>query len=63
MCMCLCASLCRCGQAYKYEAISEAEIAKSLSGTNVNLKVLPDVSWKPKLAQLVSYNLKPMKVQ
>lgn len=49
-------------QAYKYEEIPEEELRKSLTATNVNLKVIPDVDWKPKLAQLVAYNLQPMKV-
>jgi hypothetical protein len=51
-----------CPQAYKYEEIPEAEVFKSLSNPSVNLKVIPDVDYKPKLAQLVTYNLKPMKV-
>lgn len=53
---------CCYAQAYKYEEISESEIMKSLSATNVNLKVLPGVNWQPEIAQLVAYNLQPMKV-
>jgi acetoacetate decarboxylase len=58
---------------YKNEVIPEQEALNSLSKTQVNLKVIPDVNWKPKvrkifyqfylalifaqIARLVSYNL------
>lgn len=38
------------------------EVEKGLCKLNVNLKVLPDVDGTPKIAQLVGYNLQPLRV-
>jgi acetoacetate decarboxylase len=45
-----------------YKTVSLAdrldEVATGIAKLNVNLKLLPDVDGKPKVAQLVGYNLK-----
>jgi len=38
------------------------EVARGIGGLNVNLKLLPDVDGKPKVAQLVGYNLQDVHV-
>jgi acetoacetate decarboxylase len=43
--------------AYKYKAIPRQEAIKSLSKPAVNLKLIPDVDFKLKIAQLVKYQL------
>jgi acetoacetate decarboxylase len=49
-----------------YKPISLAdrldEVAKGIAKLNVNLKLLPDVDGKPKVAQLVGYNLEDIVV-
>jgi acetoacetate decarboxylase len=49
-----------------YKTVSLAdrldEVAKGIAKLNVNLKLLPDVDGKPKVAQLVGYNLKDIVV-
>ena len=39
------------------------EVAAGLARLNVNLKLIPDVDGKPKIAQLVGYNLADIRVQ
>lgn len=39
------------------------EVAKGLGQLNVNLKLLPDVTGEPKVAQLVGYNLQDIQVR
>jgi acetoacetate decarboxylase len=46
---------------YKYKEIPEKEAIKALGKTQVNLKLIPDVDWSPKVARLVSYNLTNIK--
>eukprot|EP01100_Stratorugosa_tubuloviscum_P007259 TRINITY_DN303_c0_g5_i1.p1 TRINITY_DN303_c0_g5~~TRINITY_DN303_c0_g5_i1.p1 ORF type:complete len:531 (-),score=225.77 TRINITY_DN303_c0_g5_i1:92-1684(-) len=48
--------------AYKYKVINEELALKSLSKTQVNLKLIPDVDWTPKIAQLIAYNLTNIKL-
>lgn len=48
--------------AYKHVALEPSEVAKSLGKLNVNLKLLPDVDGRPKIAQLVGYNLESIHV-
>jgi acetoacetate decarboxylase len=48
---------------YKYQVIPELEALKSLKKTSVNLKIIPDVDYKPKIAQLVAYNLADIKLK
>lgn len=45
--------------AFKHVSLTDRldEVRKGLSKLNVNLKLLPDVDGKPKVAQLVGYNL------
>lgn len=43
--------------AYKYKKISEQDAIRSLTKTSVNLKMIPDVNFQCKVAQLVKYNL------
>lgn len=43
--------------AYKYKPIPREQAIKSLSKPAVNLKIIPDVDFKPKIAQLVKYQL------
>jgi acetoacetate decarboxylase len=44
---------------YKQKSLADKhdEVLKGLSRLNVNLKLIPDVDGKPKIAQLVGYNL------
>ncbi len=42
---------------YKYETIDPKIIESSLSGMNVNLKLIPDVDGSPKVVELTAYNL------
>uniref|UniRef100_A0A6B2L431 Acetoacetate decarboxylase n=1 Tax=Arcella intermedia TaxID=1963864 RepID=A0A6B2L431_9EUKA len=42
---------------YKHHEIPEADAIRSLTSTSVNLKIIPDVDLKPKICQLVGYNL------
>lgn len=42
---------------YKYEEIPKEEAIKSLSKTQVNLKIIPKYNWEHEIVQLISYNL------
>ncbi len=42
---------------FKYMETDKAMMAKSLTKTQVNLKLIPDVDGTPKIAQLAAYNL------
>jgi acetoacetate decarboxylase len=44
---------------YKYVSLEKSldEVKKGIGKLNVNLKLIPDVDGKPKIAQLVGYNL------
>lgn len=42
---------------YKQKALDAADVVTSLKKLNVNLKLIPDVDGKPKIAQLVGYSL------
>ena len=44
--------------AYKHTEMDPEPVLASLGKTNVNLKVIPDVDFKPKISQIVSYNCK-----
>lgn len=46
---------------YKHQTIPEVDALKALSKTCVNLKIIPDVDYAPKIAQLVAYNLTNIK--
>src|SRR3989338_8397881 len=48
--------------AYKHTELDHDTVLKSMGKTNVNLKVIPDVDFKPKIAQIVSYNLQVKKL-
>ena len=50
--------------AYKQVSLATKldEVAKGIAKLNVNLKLLPDVDGKPKVAQLVGYNLEDIHV-
>ena len=50
--------------AYKQVSLATKldEVAKGIGKLNVNLKLLPDVDGKPKVAQLVGYNLEDILV-
>jgi acetoacetate decarboxylase len=50
--------------AYKYEshADDQGETARTLGRLGVNLRLLPDVDGKPKVAQLVGYNMNDITV-
>jgi acetoacetate decarboxylase len=48
--------------AYKHVTLDPMEVAKGLGKLNVNLKLLPDVDGRPKIAQLVGYNLENVHV-
>ena len=48
--------------AYKHKEMDPEKVLKSMGKTNVNLKVIPDVDFKPKIAQIVSYNLQVKKL-
>jgi acetoacetate decarboxylase len=43
--------------AYKYKKMNEQDVLQSLTKTNILLKIIPDVDYKTKIAQLVKYNL------
>lgn len=49
---------------YKYVSLeaSLADVKKGIEKLNINLKILPDVDGKPKIAQLVGYNLEEVVV-
>jgi acetoacetate decarboxylase len=51
--------------AYKWENLSRdpAKTLSSMHKTQVNLKLIPDVDGKPKIAQLVAYNLTEVTVK
>jgi len=49
--------------AYKPVRLDDAEVKKGLAKLNVNLKLIPDVDGKPKIAQLVGYNLEDIVVR
>jgi len=49
--------------AYKPVRLDDAEVKKGLAKLNVNLKLIPDVDGKPKIAQLVGYNLEDIIVR
>ena len=42
---------------FKYEILDTKAVEKAIAKTNVNLKLIPDVDGKPKIAQLAAYNL------
>ncbi|BCJ92553.1 putative acetoacetate decarboxylase [Anaerocolumna cellulosilytica] len=48
---------------YKYNILDEQAIAKTISKTQVNLKLIPDVEGRPKIAQLAAYNLENVMVK
>lgn len=48
---------------YKYNRFDEKSIARTIAKTQVNLKIIPDVDGKPKIAQLVAYNLEDIEVK
>ena len=48
--------------AYKHVTLDASEVAKGLGKLNVNLKLLPDVDGRPKIAQLVGYRLEDIHV-
>ncbi|KAF0977744.1 hypothetical protein FDP41_003066 [Naegleria fowleri] len=48
--------------AYKHTEMDPEPVLASLGKTNVNLKVIPDVDFKPKISQIVSYNLQVKKL-
>jgi acetoacetate decarboxylase len=49
---------------YKHDALDCAEVAKGLGDKlNINLKFIPDVDGKPKIAQLVGYHLQNVAVK
>jgi acetoacetate decarboxylase len=50
--------------AYKHVSLADriGAIAKGIAKLNVNLKLLPDVDGRPKVAQLVGYNLEDVHV-
>jgi acetoacetate decarboxylase len=49
---------------YKHTSLVDRldEVAKGIAKLNINLKLLPDVDGKPKIAQLVGYNLQEVRV-
>jgi acetoacetate decarboxylase len=49
---------------YKHRSLEGKldEVARGIAGLNVNLKWVPDVDGKPKIAQLVGYNLENIHV-
>ncbi|MEK9968114.1 MAG: acetoacetate decarboxylase [Ferrovibrio sp.] len=51
--------------AYKHESLARnpMKTISSLRKTQVNLKIIPDVDGRPKIAQLVAYNLTDVKVR
>ena len=49
--------------AYKPVRLDNAEVKKGLERLNVNLKLIPDVDGKPKIAQLVGYDLEDVVVR
>ncbi|EFC43884.1 predicted protein [Naegleria gruberi] len=48
--------------AYKHTELDHDTVLKSMGKTNINLKIIPDVDFKPKIAQIVSYNLQVKKL-
>jgi len=42
---------------YKQRALDPAEVVTGMKKLNINLKFIPDVDGKPKIAQLVGYHL------
>lgn len=48
---------------YKQTALDPAEVITSLKKLNVNLKLIPDVDGKPKIAQLVGYYLEDIELK
>jgi acetoacetate decarboxylase len=48
--------------AYKHITLEPEDVAKGLAKLNVNLKLLPDVDGRPKVAQLVGYRLEDIHV-
>ncbi|RDU25034.1 acetoacetate decarboxylase [Anaerosacchariphilus polymeriproducens] len=48
---------------YKYNALDDISIAKTIAKTQVNLKLIPDVDGKLKIAQLAAYNLENIDVK
>jgi acetoacetate decarboxylase len=50
--------------AYKHVSLASKldEVARAIAKLNVNLKLLPDVDGKPKIAQLIGYNLEDIHV-
>ena len=51
--------------AYKHTSLEKSldEVARGIAKLNVNLKLLPDVDGRPKIAQLVGYNLEDIRVR
>ncbi len=49
---------------YKYVSLEKKldDVKKNVGKLNINLKLIPDVNGKPKIAQLVGYNLTDIKV-
>ncbi len=49
---------------YKYTSLEKnlADVKKGIEKLNINLKLIPDVDGKPKIAQLVGYNLQDVVV-
>jgi len=48
---------------FKYMEAEKSMMEKALSKTQVNLKLIPDVDGKPKIAQLAAYNLTDVSVK
>jgi acetoacetate decarboxylase len=50
---------------YKHKASPESleTLAKNMTKTSCNLKIIPDVDGKPKICQLVAYNLTDITVK
>lgn len=48
---------------YKYEPFETSLVEKGLKRRPVNLKIIPDVDCKPKIAQLTTYDLADVKVK
>lgn len=43
---------------YKYKKINKDDAIKALGKKQVNLKIIPDVNWSPKIAQVPKINIK-----
>ncbi|MGB8452163.1 MAG: acetoacetate decarboxylase [Anaerocolumna sp.] len=48
---------------FKYNVLDDKAVAKTITKTQVNLKLIPDADGSPKIAQLVAYNLEDIFVK